>query len=191
MDESFIIRLELTDGTVERKEVVAIFPAENGQTYAAMLPIGEDGELGHEIEFFRATPCKDGDGNDDYKIGGIQSEAELDCALTGFAKLDFSETAERETSRLHQPEPPALPSFSMENENGDMTLWQMLDLFTVDGRQYAAAIPASQTENGISIFRLKPATCDGQEGFTLDEICTNEEFEIAKQEFERRLTINV
>lgn len=194
--ERIILSVEFENDKKALREVMAIFPAENGHTYAALLPITSAGnaEPGAAIELVRATPCKAEDGTDDYIIGAIKSDMELDIARTAFLLLELP-APNMDTEKLEEETAPTpLPSLQIISEGGESQTWQIVDFFTIEDKQYAAMtlvdpLPAEkQAGEDISLFRVENAVQDGQEGLSVSGIPTEEEFENAKKVFENRLT---
>lgn len=198
--ERIILSVEFADGKKARREVMAIFPAENGRTYAALLPITAAGnaEPGGAIELVRATPCKTGDGEDDYIIGAIKSDMELDIARAAFLLLELPapETVTEEEQTEENTTAP-LPSLQIISEDGEEQTWQIVDIFTVEDIQYAAMTliaPLSAEKKigeDVSLFRVENAVQDGMEGLSVSSIPSAEEFEKVKNAFEERLTAGI
>lgn len=194
-EEGMILPIEFMDGETALRMVLAIFTAENKRSYAALLPLSENGIpiAGAEIELVRATPCKNERGEDDYEISSIASAMEYDIAVNAFESTDFTRPEIPED--LDEDDTP-LPSVFLENDDGTEAEWKVIDLFYVEDGLYAALTPVEPDSYGrrpdidISLFRAEKTVQNGQGGIVVSDIETDEEFEKVREVFENRLTID-
>lgn len=191
--ERLIIDVPFCDNTTGRREVLKIFLADNGRTYAALLPVTATNtpEPGARIELVRADPCVDGQGREDYSIDAIKSDMELDCAEAAFRKLNIQlpEPETVDTEPLDKDTSP-LPIVMLEDEYGVQQEWQVVSSFPVEERSYVALmlVPEFVTEETdgthIILCRAEEVTQNGQEGLMISSIEKEEEYEKVSQVFE-------
>lgn len=77
------VTLTMEDGTDVRCEVVAIFPAPNGNRYVAVTPDDDNSE---DLYLFRLEPDDEG-GEEDFILVDIEDDDELDIAADAFDEL--------------------------------------------------------------------------------------------------------
>ncbi len=89
-NSNIILTMEYEDGTVEKKELLSIFRAENGCDYAALIAVNEDEKEREQedtnIELVRVKPFQNENMEEDYLIECIESEDELLVAKEAFEK---------------------------------------------------------------------------------------------------------
>ena len=67
MEENIILEIEHEDGSKSLKALVEFFESQNGNTYAVLLPLNEDGVIeSADYEIVRAKPIMDDEGLQDY-----------------------------------------------------------------------------------------------------------------------------
>lgn len=157
--ERKILLVPYEDGTKALREVVSIFEAKNGRTYAALYPL-ENGDA--PLELVRATPCTNEEGEQDYALSPIRSDMEYEIAVDALCSQDIREpdgdidgnTADDVDTDLEEK----LGIVSLLDENGNSTDYAVVDVFLCKGRKYAALLPVEQMggENmTVTVYRAE------------------------------------
>lgn len=190
MEDRFVLTLRMTDGGEQRFELLSVFEAENGSSFAALMPLGEDDapEADASVQLVRAIPTHDDEGGDDYTFESISDDNEFEIALDAFGKLDFVQTDAPEAP-ADDSEEVSFPVISLMNPSGVYEDCQLVDIFKVGNRQYVAVMPI-ETPDGEPETRLFRATITkeaGIEGINVSTIPSDMEFEEAVRVFKSRL----
>lgn len=185
-ENKIVMMLDYEDGTKGKRELLSIFPANNGNEYAALLPLNDDETpmLNANVELIRAVPFINEDNETDYKLEAISSEGEFAAAQEAFSKI--SEGSEPE-------ELDDLPTLTFPNENGEDEEWQIADIFEHRNRKYVALIPKSsivEDNAEIHLMRFTLKEQDGVEGYEVSSIPSDMEFEDVSKVFEARILSN-
>lgn len=183
-DKEIILTLQYEDGTQGKRKLLAIFEADNGNEYAALIVLNDDDSVqeGADIELVRAKPYQNENMEEDYIIERINSEAELQVAIDAFDRLAPVENAEAENDLL---------TLSFKNGNGQFEDWSVVDVFDHNGRKYIALIPLSEVKgNGdvnIHLMRLKLTVQSGIEGCEVFSIPSDMEYDEVERVFQNRV----
>lgn len=143
-----ILTIELPSGVVEKRELASLFNAENGRTYAALLPLDDNGDVvsNSNIELVRAKKYENEEGELDFIIENIYNEVELATAKEAFDKLlVIEENVESE------PTISDLPSITFENNEGQLIEWKVAYIFKYKNRDYVGLIPMTDENIGGNI----------------------------------------
>ncbi|MBP3702425.1 MAG: DUF1292 domain-containing protein [Lachnospiraceae bacterium] len=81
-EDELLVTLTLEDDTELDCEVIAIYPASNGKSYAAVTPVDETSD---DLFFFRVEPSEEDE--DEAILNDIEDEDELEIAADAFDEL--------------------------------------------------------------------------------------------------------
>lgn len=195
--KNLILTMQYEDGTGGKRELLSMFKADNRQDYAALLPLNEDESVqeGASIELVRVKPCRSEDMEEDYLVEGIDTEEEFQVAKEAFDRvvaetLNQLEITDNESDGTSVGD---LPTISIQDGDGEMRDWKVVDVFDYNNRKYIALIPLIETGDGINVsiylMRLSIADQDGVEGYEINPIPSDMEYDEIAKVFEGRIGV--
>lgn len=188
MEENIILEIEHEDGSKSLKALVEFFESQNGNTYAVLLPLNEDGVIeSADYEIVRAKPIMDDEGLQDYEIESIHTEDEMNAVSEELRVKWVAELNDEVQTfdAIEQEEEYAV--VEVTDEKGVKHECYIADVFQARGRTYAALARVSERdkdERTYYLFRAEQKAQDGTEGVELSPIVSDMEFEDVNSIFE-------
>ena len=187
-EKRIVLTLELADGVQGKRELISLFDAENGRTYAALLPLNDDETVltNGDIELVRAKQYENDEGAIDFMIESINNDTELSTAKEAFEKLSVIENDEGSEPNIGD-----LPTMTFKNGTGQLEDWKVVDTFDHNNRSYIALIPMSEAGEGgninLHLMRMFLMVQGGIEGCEVSAIPSDMEYEEVAAIFAKRI----
>lgn len=185
--KNIILTMQYEDGSKSKREILSIFKADNGCSYAALLPVNDDESVqdNASIELVRIETYKN-ELEVDYVIEGITTEAEFKIATEAFEQLEVIDNETIDETSVED-----LPVLFFKNAQGKFEEWKVVDVFDHNNRKYIALIPMLEIKDGtnieIHLMRVTLTTQGEIEGCEVSSIPSDMEYEEVSKIFERRV----
>lgn len=189
--KNVILTMQYEDGSKSKRELLSIFTANNGCSYAALLQVNDDESVqdNASIELVRIKTYKNDKLEVDYLIERITTEAEFKTATEAFEQLEM--TVDSKVNEVDETSVEDLPVLSFKNAQGKFEEWKVVDVFDHNNRKYIALIPMLEIKDGTNIeIHLMRVTLTAQgeiEGCEVSSIPSDMEYEEVSKIFERRV----
>lgn len=181
-----ILEIEMLDGIRRKYELLTAFRAENNICYFAMLPCDDNEDSDMSVELVRATIVGAGE---DYLLEPIESDEEFDIAYRAFdAVMNITVESDVESEELESDS--TIDVITLPNAEVGFDSYSAIDLFDCDDNTYIALASEQETsenEMTIRLMRYGESIKNGERGFELFPIASDNEYESALKVFEKRI----